>query len=166
MPKTQLTRVLGVAALLGVGACSKESFDILNTNAPTVDQLTGRAALGRAAIGVASGLLIDVAGEVPFFAIFGREGWDLLGNDPRLTSEALKGPLDPGGVGGVSWSGKYQAMRTLNTYLTAIDAATDLTAAEKAASTGYAQTLKAQMFHRAIIRDGKLGIPIRVEVGL
>src|SRR6185295_8220364 len=99
MKNFRLTRVLGVAALLGAGACSKESFNILNTNAPTVDQLTGRAALGRTAIGIASGLLIDVPNEVAFYAIFGREGWNLLGNDPRLTGEALKGPLDAGGVG-------------------------------------------------------------------
>src|SRR5437867_2508922 len=108
--QTPVAQLLGLAGLLVAAGCSSDQFNILNTNAPTVEQLTGtptRATLARAALGSAAGMLNDVGAEISFYATFGREGWNLLGNDPRLTSESLIGPLDPGGVGGVAWTGKY-----------------------------------------------------------
>src|SRR5688572_10312530 len=87
-------KALGFVALLSVAGCSSEAFNILNTNAPTVDQLTGaptKATLARAALGSAVGILTEVGGDASFYGIFGREGWNLLGNDPRFTSESLTG---------------------------------------------------------------------------
>jgi hypothetical protein len=169
MTTTRFSRVAGAAALVFAAGCSDNHYNILNTNAPTVDQLTGaptKAILGRAALGVAASAALDVGGEISFFAIFGREGYNLLGNDPRLTQEMLRGPLEAGGFGGANFAGKYQAIRSINEYLTAIDATTDLSAAEKSASTGYAQTMKAMLLLRTIVRNGALGAPIAVEVGL
>ncbi|MFN0179493.1 MAG: RagB/SusD family nutrient uptake outer membrane protein [Gemmatimonadales bacterium] len=169
MTTTQFRTMAGAAALLFAAGCSDSHYNILNTNAPTVEQLTGapnKAILGRAALGVAAGAAADVGGEISFYAIFGREGYNLLGNDPRLTQEMLRGPLEAGGFGGANFAGKYQTIRTINEYLKAIDAAADLTAAEKSASKGYAQTIKAVLFLRTIIRNGALGAPLAVEVGL
>lgn len=157
---------LCLAGALLAGACSADSFNILNTNSPTVDQLTGnptRAILARAALGSAALTENDLGGEIVVYAIFGREGWNLLGNDPRLTTELIRGPLNPRAFGGFGWLGKYAALRTINTYLDAIPKAKDLSAAEATASTGFAQTLKALMFHRLILRNGALGIPLDVN---
>jgi len=169
MTKLRFIKTVGLGALVLTGACSDKHYNILDTNAPTVEQLTGaptKAILARAALGSAAQLANDLGGEISFFAIYGREGYNLLGNDPRLTQEMLRGPLESGGFGGANFAGKYISLRTLNTYLASIDGAPDLTAAEKAASKGYAQTLKAVHFHRLIVRNGVLGTPIRVEVGL
>lgn len=169
MTTTRILTTLGLGALVFTAACTDAHYNILNTNAPTVEQLTGaptKAILARAALGSAAQLNADLGGEMSFFAIFGREGYNLLGNDPRLTQEMLRGPLEAGGFGGANWQGKFIALRTLNTYLSAIDRAADLSAAEKAASKGYAQTLKAVHFHRLIVRNGVLGTPIRVDAGL
>lgn len=169
MTTIKLSRVAGAAALVFAAGCSDSHYNILNTNAPTVEQLTGspnKAILGRAALGVAAGIPADLGGEISFFAIFGREGYNLLGNDPRLTQEMLRGPLESGGFGGANFAGKYQTLRTVNEYLKAIDAASDLTAAEKSASKGYAKTLKALLLLRTIVRNGALGAPIAVEVSL
>ncbi len=169
MTTFRFIKTVGLGALVLVGACSDKHYDILNTNAPTVEQLTGsptKATLARAALGVAAQLTNDLGGEISFAAIYGREGYNLLGNDPRLTQEMLRGPLEAGGFGGSNFAGKYISLRTINTYLASIDGAPDLTAAEKAASKGYAQTLKAVHFHRLILRSGVLGTPIRVEAGL
>ena len=169
MTTTRVLTTLGLGALVFTAACSDAHYNILNTNAPTVEQLTGaptKAILARAALGVAAQLNADLGGEISFYAIFGREGYNLNGNDPRLTQEMLKGPLEAGGFGGGNMQGKFIALRTLNTYLAGIDKAPDLTAAEKAASKGYAQTLKAIHFHRLIVRNGVLGTPIRVDAGL
>jgi hypothetical protein len=169
MTTTRFARVIGPAALVLAAACSDNHYNILNTNSPTVEQLTGapnRAILGRAALGVAAQAANDLGGEISFYAIFGREGYNLLGNDPRLTQEMLRGPLEAGGFGGANFQGKYISLRTINVYLTAIDQADDLTPAEKSASKGFAQTIKALHFLRLIIRNGVLGTPIQVEAGL
>ncbi len=169
MTTKTLKMALGATGLLLTAACSKSSFDILNTNAPTIEQLTGnptKATLARAALGSAAVFETDVGGDIARWAIYGREGYNLNGNDPRLTGEDISGPQDPNGHSAGGWAGKYQALRTINTYLAAIDQAPDLTSAEKSASKGFANTLKAILLHQAIVRNGTLGIPVDVEVGL
>lgn len=169
MTTKTLRMMLGTGGLLLAAACSRDSFDILNTNAPTVEELTAnptKATLARAALGSAAIFRNDVGGEISSYSIFGREGYNLNGNDPRLTGESIAGPQDPNGFGGGNWAGKYQALRTINTYLAAIDQAPDLSAAEKSASKGFGKTLKAIILHRAIVRNASLGIPVDVEAGL
>ncbi len=158
-----------LAGVLVVGGCSNDQFDIQNTNAPTVEATTGnptKLTLARLAVGVAQGLLADVGGEISTWGAFGREDYNLLGNDPRTTTETIAGPLDPGGVGGGQWNAKYASIRTINIYLAGIDKAGDMTAAEKAASKGYAQTIEAILLHRLLLRNGTLGIPVDVVAGL
>ena len=84
-------------------SAAARSYDILNTNAPTVETLTGtptRAALARAATGIFSQAPNDVAGIIQQWGIYGREGYNLLGNDPRETGEEIRGPQDPQGRAG------------------------------------------------------------------
>jgi hypothetical protein len=169
MKLTSVLQAIGTTGLLLAVGCTNAHYDILNTNAPTEDQLTGtptKAILARAAVGSAFLAENDLGGDISEWAIFGREGYNLLGNDPRLTQESLKGPGDPNGFLGFLWQPKYQAIRTYNTYIDGIPKAQDMTAEEKAASLGFAKTLKALMFYRLILRDGEHGIPIAVQVGL
>jgi len=150
------------AALLAAGC----DYDILNQNAPTDDELTSnpsRLVLSRTATGIFSNNYTDVGGDVQIYTIYGREGYNLLGNDPRETGEMISGPQDPGGRAGALWLAKYQAIRTINTYIRALSSTTNLTAAENAASLGFAQTLKAFMFLRLTVRSGALGLPIDVD---
>jgi starch-binding outer membrane protein, SusD/RagB family len=162
---TSTTRILGtvVGAVL-LASCG--DMDVRNTNAPTAETLAGspsRGILARTAIGIQVQAFNDLAGEIQQFGIYGREGWNLLGNDPRETGEELiANTQDPGGRAGGNWGGKYQSIRTINAYLAAIENNTDLSAAEKAASRGFARTIKAWHIHRLAIRTGSLGIPIAV----
>lgn len=153
-----------------VGAISLAScrdMDVQNTNAPTSDQLTAapsRAVLARAATGVQIQAFNDLATELEFYSIYGREGYNLLGNDPRETGEQIRGPQDAGGRSGGSWLGKYQAIRTINTYLAALASpTTGLTAPEVRASQGFAKTYKAYHLFRLAVRSGATGIPIDVD---
>jgi hypothetical protein len=160
---------VGLAALLFGAGCSNDHFDVTNTNAPTQDQLTNnpsKLVLGRAAAGVAVSFLNDLISEITQFSYLGREGLNLLGNDPRLTTEMIRGPQDPGGHSGGSFTGKYIALRTVNTYLAAVGQSENLTAAEKAASLGFAKTIKAAILHRVIVRNNEIGAPVDVEAGL
>jgi hypothetical protein len=159
-------RLLSVAALSAALVATGCSLDIVNQNAPTDDQLTNNPSkliLSRAATGIFSNNFTDVGGDIQIYGIYGREGYNLLGNDPRETGEAISGPQDPGGRAGGNWFVKYQAIRTLNTYLRAVNNTVNLTAEEKAASLGFAQTMKAAMFLRLAVRSGTYGLPIDVD---
>lgn len=161
---TRGTRMLLLGSALLAGSC--QEYDILNTNAPTVETLTGtptRAVLARAARGIFAQSLTDVAGIIQQWGIYGREGYNLLGNDPRETGEEIRGPQDPQGRSANVWPGEYQAIRTINSYLAALPNATGLSAAEVSASEGFAKTIKAWHLHRVAIRSGSLGIPIDVD---
>ena len=159
-------RLLSVAALSAALVATGCNFDIVNQNAPREDQLTGNPSkliLARAATGIFAGNFNDVGGDIQIYTIYGREGYNLLGNDPRETGEAISGPQDPGGRAGGNWFTKYQAIRTINTYLRAVNNTTNLTAQEKAASVGFAETMKAAMFLRLAVRSGTYGLPIDVD---
>ncbi len=152
---------LALTAALGCG-----ELDILNTNAPTLETLTGaptKTILARAATGIFSQAFNDVGTEVTVYALYGREGYNLLGNDPRETQEQFRGPPDPTGRHSANWIGPYQAIRTINTYLKAVPVATGMTPAEVKASEGFAKTVKAWMIHRVAVRTGVMGIPIAVD---
>jgi hypothetical protein len=161
-PRRLLSFAALTAALLAAGC----DFDILNQNAPTADELTSnpsRLVLSRTATGIFSNNYTEVGGDIQIYTIYGREGYNLLGNDPRETGEAIRGPQDPGGRAGGNWQAKYQAIRTINTYIQALSSTTNLTAAENAASLGFAQTMKAFLFLRLTVRSGALGLPIDVD---
>jgi starch-binding outer membrane protein, SusD/RagB family len=155
-------RISGLA-LLGVVALTACDFNIANTNAPTAEALEGRTALARAATGIFSQANTDIAGQIQQWGIYGREGYNLQGNDPRATGEEISGPQDPVGRAGGQWGGKYQAIRSINAYLAAVEASVDLTDAEKAASRGFANTFAGWHFYRLALRSGPLGMPIDVN---
>jgi len=161
--RSTLRVALVLTAALLVTACN---FDILNQNAPTDDQLKNNPSkliLSRAATGIFANNFFDVGGDIQIYTIYGREGYNLLGNDPRETGEAISGPQDPGGRAGGNWFAKYQAIRTINTYLQAVNNTINLSAGEKSAALGFAQTLKAAMFLRLATRSGVYGLPIDVD---
>jgi starch-binding outer membrane protein, SusD/RagB family len=138
----------------------------VNTNAPTAEELTGsptRAILARAATGIFAQTFTDLGTEIQFYALYGREGYNLLGNDPRETDEQIRGPQDPTGRNAGFWLGPYSAIRTINTYLAALPNAAGLSDAEVRASSGLAKTFKAWHLHRLAVRSGALGIPIDVD---
>ena len=153
-----------IAGAFALGACG--DFDVLNTNAPTAEELTSsptRGVLARAATGIFAQAFNDVGNEIIFYAIYGREGYHLLGNDPREWEEQVHGPPDPAGRHGGIWLGQYSAIRHINTYLRALENAIGLTEEEIRASAGFAKTMKAWHLHRLAVRTGEYGIPIDVD---
>ena len=160
---TSTTRCIAVVGALLLSSCG--DLDITNTNAPTADELTGspsQATLARAAVGIQTNALNDIGGMIQQYSIYGREGWNLLGNDPRETGEEVSGPQEAGGRAGGQWLGQYQAIRTINTYLSALPNS-PLTAAEQSASSGFAKTQKAWHIYRLAVRSGATGIPLDVD---
>ena len=154
--------LLALGLATGLAACGN-SFDIQNENAPTLDDLVSaptRNKLALTAIGINSQIRNDIGADIWWWGVFGREGYNLQGNDNRNTGELIRGPLDGGSFGAALLAGKYQALRTIDTYLKAIPGAGDMTAAEKSASAGFGKTIKALQLFRAILRNGTYGAPV------
>jgi hypothetical protein len=158
--------VTRLAAGIGILIAACNNFDVQNLNAPTAETLTSsptRDVLGRAAIGIQTQTFIDLGAIIQQWGIYGREGWNLLGNDPRETGEEIRGPQDPGGRAGGIWGGEYQAIRSINVYLAALAHASSLTPEESKAALGFAETMEAWHLHVLAIRSGPTGIPIDVD---
>ena len=152
-----------LGALLLAGC---DDFDVRNINAPTENNLNdspSRATLARTAVGIQVQAFNDVGGEIQQYGIYGRELYNLLGNDPRETGEEIRGPQDPGGRAGGNWGGKYQAIRTANSFLAALGNTTVMSETEKRAAAGFAKTNKAWHLHRLAVRSGPTGLPIDVD---
>ncbi len=158
---------LAAAAVGAIALSACRDFDVENLNAPTDDQLTSapsRAVLSRTAVGIQIEAFNDLAGEIQQWGLYGRELYNLLGNDPRETGEELSGPQDPGGRAGGGWLGKYGAIRTINTYLSVLRTSPDLTAeTELRASEGFAKTIKAWHLHKLAVRSGPTGLPVDTD---
>jgi hypothetical protein len=163
-----LSRRRAIQAALGaVLVVSCNNFDVQNLNAPTAETLTGspsRAVLARTAIGLQTQTFTNIGAIIQQWGIYGREGWNLLGNDPRETGEEVRGPQDPGGRAGAIWAGEYGAIRSINAYKAAVvNPSAGLAANEIKAGLGFAETLEAYHFHLLAIRSGPTGIPIDVD---
>jgi len=158
--------VPALAALTGallLSSCT--NLDVPDTNSPTQGVLTEtptRQTLARTAVGIQTQTSLDTPAEIQQWGIYGRELYNLLGNDPRETGEEISGPQDPGGRAGAEWANKYAAIRTINTYLAALPKA-GLSEAEVSASQGFANTLKAWYLHMLAVRSGPTGMPIDVD---
>jgi hypothetical protein len=161
----RLALTAAVLSAIPLSAC--RDFDVQNLNAPIQDQLTNspsRAILARTAVGIQIEAFNDLAGEIQQWGLYGRELYNLLGNDPRETGEEISGPQDPGGRAGGGWTGKYGAIRTIHTYLAVLRNSPDLTAEpELRASEGFAKTIKAWHLHKLAIRSGPTGLPIDTD---
>jgi starch-binding outer membrane protein, SusD/RagB family len=158
------TACVAVGALALLASCN--NFDVQNLNAPTAETLTNgatRDVLARTAVGLQIQALNDRGGIIQQWGIYGREGWNLLGNDPRETGEEISGPQDAGGRAGGIWSGQYSAIRSINTYQHAIENAAGLSDAEKRAALGFSKTLEAWHLHLVAIRSGPVGMPVDVD---
>ncbi|MGE5743873.1 MAG: RagB/SusD family nutrient uptake outer membrane protein, partial [Gemmatimonadota bacterium] len=153
------------AALLAIGGCS---FDILNSNQPTQDDLVNnptRAKLSAAATGLFASARGGIQALIWRLGSMGREGVNLSGNNQPDFQEPYFGPVTAGGsFGGTLYIDRYAHIRSANIYLAAVNNAPDLSAEEKAASRGMAKTLKALAFAYAIETRAQLGSAVEVDL--
>src|SRR5205823_9914461 len=160
-----LRRRLAVGATLGalllVDACSS-FFDVPNTNQPNLEDLVNnptRAKLSAAATGIFASARGDIQGIVWRLGSLGREGINLSGNNQPDYQEPYFLAALTGNFGGALWAGRYAAIRNVNIYLTALErvATGEVSDAEKAASRGMANTMKALAFLYVVETRDSLG---------
>jgi len=175
--RVHLRRLAAVGAAAGAlclaGACSS-FFDVPNTNQPSLEDLLNnpnRAKLAVAANGIFADARGDIQAVVWRLGSLGREGINLSGNNqPDYQEPYFLSGLIGSGFGGALWSGRYSAIRDINTYLTALGRVSatlplvGVTDAEKAAARGMANTMAALAFLYVIETRDSLGAPIAVDL--
>jgi starch-binding outer membrane protein, SusD/RagB family len=162
MTPLKLTRMALALAVIGAGACE---YDIQNPNSPTViSENPTRSQVAAAATGILIATRTNMADWALDGAIYGREAYRIDPADPRFVQEMMQGPLDPGSraFGGDHWAEPYTAIRSANNLLAVIGTASQLTAEEQNAVSGFAHTLQAYNFSILLSAHSQDQIPIDV----
>ena len=153
--------------LLAAGACD---FDLsTNPNSPDpIGENPSRAQVGVAANGMLIAFRNDFADMALDMGIVGREVLRLDAADPRFTTELLHGPLDPGGdaFGGDHWADQYAAIREGNLLIAVLPTATELSAEERSATSGYVKTIQALNYLLILNTHTQDSIPIVTDTSV
>lgn len=154
-------------AVLGTGACS---FDI-STSPNSPDPIGENPSKTEMQVAI-NGMLIafrqDFA-DIPLdMGIIGREVLRFDGSDPRFTGELLHGPLDAGGdaFGGDHWADQFAAIRGGNLILAVLPTATELTAEEQSATSGFVKTIQALNYLMILNTHTEDSIPIVTDTSV
>jgi hypothetical protein len=159
-------KLIGAAALaVVVASCSAEQLELTNPNSPTVD---GATADPTALQLLANGLMVDQRGTRQGFitnaGVFGREMYSFNPTEGRNVTHPLIGftvggvtKLDPTGFAVGPWAGQYQALRDVFNFKKTVDATSTLSAAQKSAAIGFAQTIEALMLFEIVQTHDSLG---------
>jgi hypothetical protein len=157
--------VSGVVLLVSAVSCRQSDIDITNPNVA----LAGAVATDPTALQLlATGLMVDQRGTrqamITNTGTLGREMYTFTPNEGRNTTNYLVGiiaggvqKLDPGGFANGSWTGEYGALRDIYNFKNTINASAALTAQQKSAALGFAQTLEALMVFEIVQTRDTLG---------
>jgi hypothetical protein len=151
---TSYKRSLATAAALVVAfaACDKSQLDIANPNNATVN---GAIADPTSFQLLATGLLVDQRGQrtgmITWMSAVGRESYSISPTEGRPATHPVIGiivngvqKLDPSsGFSAAPWGAQYGTLRDVFNFKKTVAAHPTLTAAQKAASLGLAQTIEA-----------------------
>jgi hypothetical protein len=145
-------------ALLGVGCSDPLIPDYNNPQLPSVipskDQLQNQV----------TGLIAGDREQHAFFILvqetMGRDAYRIDGADPRYIQQPL-GQFSPGAfLVDFTWNSTYRTILGAQRLTTGVEASPAVTAQEKSASQGFAQTIQALEYIKAIETRDSLGVPI------
>jgi hypothetical protein len=157
------TTLAAVAAIALCAACkdslSAPSQDqvVAGTAQPVQNLVTGIVAQDRASAMAFSYLLYPETEA--------RNAIRIDPNEPRFINELIAVPIDPSDfIGASAWTGYYTEIRAVNQFIVS-PLPPDMSAGDRAATIGFAQTMKALDYIRLIELRDSLGIPIQVSTG-
>ncbi len=154
--------ILTVLAGASLTACSDKPLQLVNPNSATI---TGTAGDPAALQLTATGLLSDFrnARAITGVGRLGRETYIFTPQEGRNTTNYLIGitvgtkqELDPAGFVTATWN--YGSLRNIYNFKNAAATNATLTAAQKAATLGYAQTFEASELLGIIMTSDSLGL--------
>jgi starch-binding outer membrane protein, SusD/RagB family len=165
--KRTLSRVAAATLVALTAACNADRLNIRDFNRPTID---GVAKDPNGVQILATGLQDTERdqwfGMISDFGIFGRESYRYFATDARSVSNYLIGiagpKLDPGGFASGNWGGRFQQMRNVVKFNESVDAAPTLSASDKRAAKGFANTFYALNVMYLIISRDTLGTPVTI----
>jgi hypothetical protein len=162
--RTALLAFAAAAAAAAAAGCY--SYNLTDPNGPTLSSLINnptQAKLSAAATGIFESSRADMQQFVWRVGSMGREGINLSGNNQPDYQEPYFGPLSSSEFGSELWFHEYTAIRNANNYIDAVPKAADLAAGDRAASIGFAETIKALEFMYIIETRANLGAPVDVD---
>lgn len=164
--KTSTLLVLS-AGVFATAACY--DFNVTDPNNPSTQSIYSnptRANLGAAATGMFDQSRRDMTSFIWRLGSMGREGANISGNNQPDYQEPYYGPLSNTQFGGSDWDAQYVGIRDDNLYLDAVpnSPATELSPAEKSASLGFGETLKALSLFYVVLTRAQLGAPVSVDL--
>lgn len=153
-----------LAAAMMLASCDAPT--VPNYNNPTPGGLAGDPIAGLRL--AAAGLLVQnratYAGYISDVGIFGRESYNFFPTDARnMTHYLAQNPLDPAGFASGGWAPRYTNIRNAFNFLSTVDAAGALSAAQKEAARGFAKTIEALELHYVIAQRHNLGAVVEVK---
>ncbi len=162
-----LTLLALSAGVFATAACY--DFNVTDPNNPSTQSIYSnptRANLGAAATGMFDQSRRDITSFIWRLGSMGREGANISGNNQPDYQEPYYGPLSNTQFGGSDWDAQYVGIRDDNLYLDAVpnSPATELSPAEKAASLGFGETLKALSLFYIVLTRAQLGAPVSVDL--
>lgn len=167
-----MRNLLGAAVLtVAAVSCRQSDIDITNPNSALAE---GVASDPTALQLLATGLLVDQRGTrqaiITNAGTLGREMYTFTPNEGRNTTHYLIGitvggqqKLDPSGFANGSWGGQYGALRDIFNFKNTIDASAGLSATQKSAALGFAETLEALMLFEVIQTRDTLGAIVEIK---
>ncbi len=170
-PTYAVRSLLPIAALLAVSACKASDLEIPNPNNATV---AGAVADPTSFQLLASGLMLEQratrSGMITYAGVLGRESYTFQPSEGRFATHPLIGivvngvqKLDPTGFAVAPWAGEYNLLRDIFNFKKTIAAKSNFTAAQKSASTGFAQTLEAMMLLEIAQTHDTLGAIVEIK---
>jgi hypothetical protein len=165
-------KLIGAAVIvLSAVACSEKQIDINNPNSALT---TGVTSDPTALQMLATGLFTDQRGTrqamITNTGIFGREMYTLTPQEGRNTTHYLIGitvggvqKLDPSGFANGSWTAQYVMLRDIFNFKSSVNAAPLLSAAQKSAALGLAETFEGMMILELLETRDTLGVITEVK---
>jgi starch-binding outer membrane protein, SusD/RagB family len=133
--------LLGTAAV--ASGCSDAVVpDLNNPSLEGVSNNPSRSQVQALATGLVIGNRVAIGPQIRDLEIIGRDAYNLDAADPRWVAELLI-QMDPGGFGSAHWAPRYRNIKAANVMIGSVATAGALSATEKSAATGFAQTMKA-----------------------
>ena len=159
----KLLRATVLATL--VAGCSGRDLDVRNPNSPTV---IGAGSDPTALQLLATGLLVDQRTTRSAFitnaGVLGRESYTFTPTEGRNVTHPLIGivvngiqKLDPTGFATGPWGQQYGALRDVANFKKTVNDNATLTAAQKSAALGFAETIEALMLFEIVQTHDTLG---------
>ena len=160
-----MRKPLSALALAMIAGCSNNDLNIKNPNSPSIDGATSDPTALQL---LATGLLVDQRGtRSPFItnaSVLGRESYTFTPTEGRNVTHPLIGivvngvqKLDPTGFAVGPWTLQHGALRDIYNFKNSVNALATLTAAQKSAALGFAETFEAMMLFDIVQTHDTLG---------